>query len=166
MLGCSSWATASASARKRAAASAVGVGAGQDHLQGDGAVEPDLAGPVDHAHAAAAQLAQDLVARDDRGRTPGTLRRQDIGPGRCVWIGRVAVLRGGGTVRPRRRAIEVMAGHDDVGRVGYPAHRIGGRSSGHRSPAWRGAGGPQGALHRVQPCRPSTVLLGCARVDG
>ncbi len=36
---------------------------GQDHLQGDGAVEPDLSGLVDDAHAAAAQLALDLVAR-------------------------------------------------------------------------------------------------------
>ena len=38
--------------------------AGQDHLQGDEAVEPDLAGLVDDAHAAAAQLAEDLVAGD------------------------------------------------------------------------------------------------------
>ena len=32
--------------------------AGQDHLEGDEAVEPDLPGLVDDAHAAAAQLAQ------------------------------------------------------------------------------------------------------------
>ena len=44
----------------------LGVDAGQDHLQGTGAVQPDLPGLVDDAHAAAAQLAQDLVAGDDR----------------------------------------------------------------------------------------------------
>ena len=41
-----------------------GVLAGQDHLEGDEAVEPDLPGLVDDAHAAAAQLAEDLVAGD------------------------------------------------------------------------------------------------------
>ena len=41
-----------------------GMGAGQDHLQGAGAVQADLPGPVDDPHAAAAQLAQDLVAGD------------------------------------------------------------------------------------------------------
>ena len=51
MLGCCSRATASASARKRPA-SAAGVGAGQDHLEGDDAVERDLPGLVDDAHAA------------------------------------------------------------------------------------------------------------------
>ena len=39
-----------------------GVVAGQDHLQGDDAVERELPGLVDDAHAAAAQLAQDFVA--------------------------------------------------------------------------------------------------------
>ena len=44
----------------------VGMGAGQDHLQGAGAIEPDLSGPVDDSHAAAAQFAQDLIAVDGR----------------------------------------------------------------------------------------------------
>ena len=41
-----------------------GVVAGQDHLEGDDAVEPELPGLVDDAHAAAAQLPEDLVAGD------------------------------------------------------------------------------------------------------
>ena len=57
-----------------------GVVAGQDHLQGDEAVEPDLAGLVDDAHAAAAQLAEDLVAGD----APG-------GPPRSRWAGQFGV---------------------------------------------------------------------------
>ena len=64
MLGCCKRATASASVRKRASSVGAGVAAGQDHLEGDDAVEPELAGLVDDAHAAAAQLAQDLVAGD------------------------------------------------------------------------------------------------------
>ena len=51
-----------------------GVLAGQDHLQGDGAVESDLAGLVDDAHAAAAEFAQDLVARECRVVTQGGSR--------------------------------------------------------------------------------------------
>ncbi len=43
-----------------------GMGTAQDHLQGAGAVQADLPGAVDDAHAAAAQLAQDLVAGDGR----------------------------------------------------------------------------------------------------
>ena len=61
MLGCWSRATASASARKRAAARAPAWRAGQDHLQGDEPVQPRLPGLVDDAHAAAAELLQDLV---------------------------------------------------------------------------------------------------------
>ena len=57
-----------------------GVRAGQDHLQGDDAVEPDLAGLVDDAHAAAAQLAHDLVAGDgDRCRANGRCQAGRIG---------------------------------------------------------------------------------------
>jgi hypothetical protein len=41
---------------------AAGVVAGQDHLQRHQAAQADLTGLVDDAHAAAAQLAQDLVA--------------------------------------------------------------------------------------------------------
>ena len=44
-----------------------GMAAAQDHLQSARTVQADLPGLVDHAHAAAAQLAQDLVAGDGRG---------------------------------------------------------------------------------------------------
>ena len=71
MLGCCSRATASASVRKRVALVAAGVAAAQDHLEGDEAVEAELAGLVDDAHAAAAQLAQHLVAGDGRRRKGG-----------------------------------------------------------------------------------------------
>ena len=53
-----------------------GMGAGQDHLQDAGAVQADLPGAVDDAHAAAAQLAQDLVAVDGGDDAPGHLRRE------------------------------------------------------------------------------------------
>jgi hypothetical protein len=43
-----------------------GMVAGQDHLEGDDAVEADLAGLVHNAHAAPAQLAEDLIARHGR----------------------------------------------------------------------------------------------------
>ena len=66
MLGCCKRATASASVRKRASASAAGMAAGQDHLQGDQAVQARLPGLVDDAHAAPAQLAQDFVIADER----------------------------------------------------------------------------------------------------
>ena len=65
MFGCCSRATASASARKRAGRLGAGVRAGQDHLQGARArLSRTCAGLVDDAHAAAAQLAEDLVAGD------------------------------------------------------------------------------------------------------
>ncbi len=38
------------------------VGPGKDHLQGTGSVQTKMAGKIDHAHAAAAQLAFDDVA--------------------------------------------------------------------------------------------------------
>ena len=57
----------------------VGMGTGQDHLEGARAVEADLPGPVDDAHAAAAQLAQDLVALDDRDRPLSRSRRRRVG---------------------------------------------------------------------------------------
>ena len=41
-----------------------GVGPAQDHFQCAGAIQSDLPGTVDHAHPAAAQLAQDLIAGD------------------------------------------------------------------------------------------------------
>src|SRR5262249_53889549 len=41
-----------------------GPGAGADHLEGDGPVEAELPGPVDHAHGAVTQLAADLVVAE------------------------------------------------------------------------------------------------------
>ena len=97
-----------------------GVGAGQDHLQGAGAVEPDLAGLVDDAHAAAAQLAQDLVAGDGGGRAAAPLRRGVVGAGRGVRVGRRAEARRGRgrSTDVRDRAVEVSAGHGSAARVG------------------------------------------------
>jgi hypothetical protein len=43
-----------------------GVGAGQEHLERDGAVQAQVPGLVDDAHAAAAEHCFDLVARDAR----------------------------------------------------------------------------------------------------
>ena len=57
---------ASASPRKRMECDGIGVGAGQDHLEGTGAVEPDLPGVVDDPHRSPAEFPQDLVAGDGR----------------------------------------------------------------------------------------------------
>ena len=43
-----------------------GEGAGQEHLEGDGAVEPQVPRPVDDAHPAAAEHRLHLVAGDVR----------------------------------------------------------------------------------------------------
>src|SRR5262249_5730792 len=50
-----------------------GVPGGEDHLQGDGALELQVGGPVDYAHAAATEQALDHVAPGTRGtgRRPG-----------------------------------------------------------------------------------------------
>lgn len=42
----------------------IGMRAGQNHFDGDKPIELRLAGPVDHAHAATAELFEDFVARD------------------------------------------------------------------------------------------------------
>ena len=47
-----------------------GEQAGPDHLEGDGPVERDLAGLVDDAHAAAAQLARGSRSRRSSGPGP------------------------------------------------------------------------------------------------
>jgi hypothetical protein len=54
----------------------LGLGAGQDHLQGDEALELRLPRLVDHAHAAAAEQAQHLIARHDRQRRGRSGRRR------------------------------------------------------------------------------------------
>ncbi len=118
------------SARKRAAASVRGAAApGQDHFQGAGAVEPGLAGLVNDAHAAAAQLARDLVAGDDGGRAVAHLRRGGVGAGGGVRVGR------------RDRAVEVSAGHGmQAARVGNGCIRVRRRPSGDRNRRGRSRG--------------------------
>src|SRR5262249_21682080 len=76
-----------------------GVVAGQDHLQRRDPVEPELADLVDHAHPAAAEHPQDLVAGDRRqdrrggrgavARPAGRLRR---GPCQCLRLERLVQL--------------------------------------------------------------------------
>ncbi len=64
--------------------------AAADHLQGDEPVQPAVPGLVDDAHAAAAQLAEDLVVRGavfsprlgGRAKEPGTVF---FGPGGPSW---------------------------------------------------------------------------------
>ena len=77
-----------------------GMGAGQDHLQGAGAVQADLPGLVDDAHAAAAQLAQDLVAGDGGDGAAGRLRG---GAAIATWSRRRAGHRSSGWTPRRRR---------------------------------------------------------------
>ena len=87
MLGWWSRATASASIRNRAEVARAGVAAAADHLQGDQAVQAALPGLVDDAHAAPAELAEDLVA--------GQFRQRDYGR-RNVVIARLPGRSGGG----------------------------------------------------------------------
>ena len=74
MLGCCNRAIAAASVRKRETIGVVRSDPAQQHLEGDGPPQPEVAGPVDHSHPAAADLAQDLVLTDRR--------RPGLGPGR------------------------------------------------------------------------------------
>ena len=110
-------ATASASRRKRSS-SCGPAGSRQDHLQGDQALQGPLACLVHHAHAAAAQLAQDLVTGDG-------------------W--QLRLRRGAGQDRRRlRRFGSVRAGQERVRRTagGVAAIEVsrGQRRSGWRSP--------------------------------
>jgi hypothetical protein len=61
------------------------MGAGQDHLERAGAIQPDLPSLVNHAHAAAAQLAEELIAGDGEDGAPGLdgwgIAAGDCGPG-------------------------------------------------------------------------------------
>jgi hypothetical protein len=140
---------------------AAGVGACQDHLEGDGAVEPDLAGLVDHAHAAAPQLVHDLVSRDGRGSAVDALPRGVTGAGHGVRVGRRAEARLGrqsgaevagaglGPYRPRDRCASI-AGHGDRGRIGRAEARCGrGRSTELRDRAVEVSAG-HGSAARVE----------------
>ncbi len=57
----------------------IGELAGQDHLEGHGAVEADLAGPEDDAHAAAGQLPIDFVIAEVANAAAGS--RLAVGAG-------------------------------------------------------------------------------------
>ena len=74
MLGCCNRAIAAASVRKRKRSAWSAADPAQQHLEGDGPSQPEVAGLVDHSHPAAADLAQDLVVTDRR--------RPGLGPGR------------------------------------------------------------------------------------
>ena len=116
MPGWSSRATASASFWNRRSSSSPASSAGPDHLEGDGPVEADLPGLVDDAHAAAAQLAADLVVAEVADGGAG---------GQAVAIAAAAVGGGGragggggviggevvvGDVGGRRGGLRVVAG--------------------------------------------------------
>ena len=147
MLGCWSLATASASAEEADGGDGVGVGAGQDHLQGAGAVQADLPGPVDDPHAAAAELALDLVAGDGRrgavgrwgvglggerrvpdpGRGDGGLVREGHTPGGLARIdlaGESRPERVGGAIRPEVRHRRLGLGLPGSDRLSVPRLRI------------------------------------------
>ncbi len=94
--------------------------AAQDHLQGDGALEAAVPGPVDDAHAAAAQLFQEVIVAEGsrerrrggcgRGtfraeRTTGTTLREGVGdlhgrPQLAQFLGQVRAAGGGALPRP------------------------------------------------------------------
>ena len=90
--------------------SGAGLGAGmataQDHLQDAGAIQADLPGAVDDSHPAAAQLTQDLVARDGRGggHSVGALRRAAAVAGLGTRVGPSSDRRSGREGRVGRGA--------------------------------------------------------------
>ena len=65
-----------------------GILAGQDHLQGDHAVQPELARLVDDAHAPAAELPEDLVPGHFRPLEPREPKSAEPAPQRArrLWI--------------------------------------------------------------------------------
>ncbi len=111
---------------------------GLDHLQRHRAVEADLAGLVDDAHAAPAQLLPDLIVAEvaDRGaagqavaiaRSGAWDARQSRGPGLAKERGRAVIDRFTG-FRPRR-------GRNGCVRIGRPAPAV--TPTWHRSPRSR-----------------------------
>ena len=100
-----------------------GISAAQDHFQGDDAVEADLPGLVNDAHAAAVQLLQDLVAghgQAHRWRRPGAGRRGPVG--RKFGAGRIGI---GGRRPSRGRPGNGFAGwNGHAGVLGVPSWEI------------------------------------------
>ena len=88
MLACRRPATASASRWNRARSCGPAYAPVMQHLEGDEAVEPEVPGLVDHAHAPAAEEGLHLIARDPRqlgARMPGN-GGIGAGPGRApAW---------------------------------------------------------------------------------
>ena len=96
MCGWSRLATASASAWKRCTSASEASRAGQDHLEGDEAVEADLPGLVDDAHAAAGDLLQHFVVAEVAQPRRGVGGRRGRGGWACRRPGRRSVRRGPG----------------------------------------------------------------------
>ena len=92
-----------------------GVSAGQDHLQGDQALQLDVPGLVDHAHAAAAQLPQDLVTRHSSPHGRGH-RNFRVDRHRGVFGGRRYIL-------GRKRGTGVVLRANSPGRRGAGASK-------------------------------------------
>ncbi len=93
----------------------VGQESGLDHLEGDGPIEADLPGLVDDAHAAAAQLFQDLVVAEVAD--GGAARQVTGGPVAVAREGRVAGVGcpvAGGVVGGRSRSVGLRPGRLDV----------------------------------------------------
>ena len=100
-----------------------GIRPGEDHLEGDEAVERHLPGLVDHPHAAAAQLFENLEAGDGR---PGLDRRRRRGRGQRSG------LAGGGRRRGRADGQGLGPGLDffaDFGHAKRPSAGCFGRGS-------------------------------------
>ena len=130
MCGWSRLAAASASTRNRADLGRGGELAGQDHLQGDDAVQADLPGLVDDAHAAAGDLAPASRSRRSTAGRPRPLGRPD-----CA----VVPSRLGPALRSRPRNLDDLP----------PADGTVGRRPGRSTTRIRQAGQtPPGALGR------------------
>src|SRR5262249_37221715 len=79
-----------------------GVFAETDHLEGDGPVEADLAGPIDDAHAASTQdLEQFIITEDAPLGADGVSQRFRVAAGLCFRVARIGPRAGQGT-RPSR----------------------------------------------------------------
>ena len=161
---------ASASFWNRRSSSASARTAGLDHLQRDGAVEADLAGLVDDAHAAAAELLADLVvaevahggaadqaiSRGRRGRhdrlDAGRVRSSAVASGPPAVVGRGRGRRCGPPSRPRHRAGGRARG---VRQGRRPGPGSGGRTRPGRGarPARGGGGSRRESGRRSARCR-------------
>ena len=151
MFGCCRRATASASAESGPVLRA--GGRREDHLEGHQAFEPDLAGLVDDAHAAAAQFAENFIARHGgpilRGSGRSDRRGVSRGPG--------AGCSGGDGMG---RKCDIDRGHrrDSGGTTGDDAPQWGQR---HSLPAHPGR-----AVSRLpQPTQGKTIMASSDRRD-